>query len=98
MTSKTFITGTVIDSAWLNDVNAKTYADTAANVPNVPAGTISATDVQAAITELDTEKASSTALAASGGSALLGHLPSGTGAVATTVQAQLRKLQALWIN
>lgn len=31
MTSKTFISGTVIDSAWLNDVNGNTYA--AATVP-----------------------------------------------------------------
>lgn len=28
MTSKTFTSGTVIDSAWLNDVDAKTYEDT----------------------------------------------------------------------
>ena len=63
----------------------------AANIANTPAGTISATTVQAAINELGSEKVQSATLAASGGSALVGYLPAGTGAVATTVQAKLRE-------
>lgn len=39
MTSTVFQSGTVIDSVWLNDVNAKTYADTADTVGYLPAGT-----------------------------------------------------------
>ena len=38
------------------------------------------------------------ALAASTGSSLVGHLPSGTGAIATTVQQQLRNIQAWYVN
>jgi hypothetical protein len=52
MTSKTFVSGTVIDSAWLNDVNTKTYVDSSDTVS---------------------------------------YTPSGTGAVATTVQSELRR-------
>jgi len=49
MTSKTFVSGTTIDSAWLNDVNDATYEGTAV------------------------------------------YTPAGTGAVATTVQAELQR-------
>lgn len=60
MASTTFVDGqTVIEAAWLNDVNAVVYTPgttTAADVANVPAGNIVATDVQAALNELDTEK------------------------------------------
>ncbi|MFZ2190094.1 MAG: hypothetical protein WAV48_04900 [Candidatus Magasanikiibacteriota bacterium] len=66
MASKTFISGTVIDSAWLNDVNDNTYAAEAA-----PAGSFRE------------------ALAASTGSSLVGHLPSGVGTVTTTVRDKL---------
>ena len=56
-----------------------------------PTGGIAATNVQAAIVELDTEKASKVDLASSGGAALVGYLPAGTGAVATDVQSKLRE-------
>lgn len=60
MTSKTFVDGeTVVDAAWLQDVNDAVYTpgtQTAADIANVPAGNIAATDVQTAINELDTEK------------------------------------------
>lgn len=63
----------------------------AANIANTPAGNIVATTVQAAINELDGEKVQSATLVASGGSALVGYLPSGTGAVTSTVQTKLRE-------
>ena len=60
MASTTFVDGeTLIEATWLNDVNAVVYTPgttTAADIANVPAGSITATDVQAAINELDTEK------------------------------------------
>ena len=64
MASTTFVDGqTVIEAAWLNDVNAVVYTPgtvTAANVSNTPntgsGGTIAATTVQAALNELDAEK------------------------------------------
>lgn len=52
MTSKTFTTGTVIDSVWLNDVNTKTYNDTSNTVEYLPAGTGAvATTVQTKLRE-----------------------------------------------
>ena len=60
MASTTFVDGeTLIEASWLNDVNAVVYTpgtSTAADIANVPAGNIAATDVQAALNELDTEK------------------------------------------
>lgn len=50
-----------------------------------------AEDAEAAAAET-ADKVSYTALAASGGAALMGYLQAGTGAVATTVQAKLRGL------
>ena len=60
----------------------------ASKVSFTPAGGIAATNVQAAIAEVGTD------LSSSSGSSLIGYLPSGTGAVATTVQQQLRNMQA----
>ena len=57
----------------------------ASNIANTPAGTIASTDVQSAINEIVSD------LAASTGSSLVGYLPSGTGAVAATVQTKLRE-------
>lgn len=51
---------------------------------------LSATNVEAAIDELATEKANSADLSASTGSSLSGHIASGTGATARTVQSKLR--------
>lgn len=55
------------------------------DLPYTPAGFISATTVPTAIAEIASD------LPASGGSALVGYLPAGTGAVATTVQTKLRE-------
>lgn len=63
----------------------------ASQIINTPAGTVASTTVQAAVNELDSEKVGFTTLAASSGSSLVGYLPSGTGAVATTVQTKLRE-------
>lgn len=63
----------------------------ASNVANTPAGSISATDVQAALNELDTEKASLAALAASSGSSIVGFVQSGTGAVNRNLQTKVRE-------
>ena len=63
MADTTFVDGqTVIEAAWLNDVNEVVYNPTAAvihasSIVNTPYGNIAATDVQTAINELDTEKA-----------------------------------------
>jgi hypothetical protein len=56
---------------------------------NTPAGTIAATTVQGAINEIVSD------LAASSGSSLVGYLPSGTGAVARTVQAKERETMSV---
>jgi hypothetical protein len=58
-------------------------------VGTAPAGGLVATQVQASLTELDNEKMRIDTLAASSGSSLVGYLPEGTGAVATTVANQL---------
>lgn len=77
------------------DWNVKRFAPVtypATDITNTPAGSIAATTVQAAINELDTEKVGSVALAASGGSALAGHIAIGTGATARTVETRLREI------
>jgi hypothetical protein len=73
-------------SAWL----ASTAS--AVNVAFTPAGTIAATNVQAAIEELGTEKAQLTDLAASSGAGLVGVIAAGAGAVARTVQDKERDI------
>ena len=57
----------------------------AAAVGFTPTGGIAATNVQAAIAEINSD------LVASSGSSLVGYLPAGTGAVAATVQSKLRE-------
>jgi hypothetical protein len=60
------------------DGNASTWEIPAATeISNVPAGSISSTDVQAAINELDTEKQN------------INYTPSGTGAAVRTVESKL---------
>jgi hypothetical protein len=61
------------------------YYGAASNVQFTPVGALTATNVQAAITEVVTD------LALSSGSSTVGFLQAGTGAVATTVQAKLRE-------
>jgi hypothetical protein len=56
----------------------------AALIGNTPSGTIAATTVQGAINEIVSD------LAASSGSSLVGHIATGTGATARTIQAKLR--------
>jgi hypothetical protein len=63
--------------------------DQASEITFAPTGGISATNVQAAIAELDSEAAKSAALAASGGAVLVGYIAPGTGAVADTVKGVL---------
>jgi hypothetical protein len=58
----------------------------AALIGNTPAGTIAATTVQGAINEIVSD------LAASSGSSLVGHIATGTGATARTVQSKLRDI------
>ena len=55
------------------------------DLPYTPAGFIAATTVPTAIAEIASD------VAASSGSSLVGYLPAGTGAVATTVQTKLRE-------
>ena len=62
MADTTFVDGqTVIEAAWLNDVNEVVYNPTAAVIPassivNTPYGNIAATDVQTALNELNDDK------------------------------------------
>lgn len=57
-----------------------------------PVGGVAATTVQGAIAELDSEKVNTANLAATSGSSLVGYIPAGTGAVATTVEGALRSM------
>ena len=87
MTTTVFTdTVTPIISSWLNDVDTAAYKaiGTGTVVPT------NATDVRTnlAVETITTNRA---AFSASSGAALVGYLPAGTGAVATTVQAKLRE-------
>ena len=73
MTSKTFVSGTTIDSAWLNDVNGATYAAASAPVVSFRAS-----------------------LENSSGAALIGFMPAGTGAVASTVENKVLELKSVF--
>ena len=90
-------TGTELLALVQSGVTSKNAVNTLLSAPggagwvgNTPAGTIAATTVQAAINELDTEKASLAALAASSGSSLVGFLQAGSGAVVRTAQSKMR--------
>lgn len=77
---------TLITADWLNRVDEfveGTLEPQASDVENTPSGNITATNVQAAINELDNEKTSAAALAASTGALLVGT------ANGTTVQQAL---------
>jgi hypothetical protein len=63
----------------------------ASNIANTPAGNVLAVTVQAAINELDTEKVQASALANSGGSALVGYAPTGN-ITSNTVQGAINEL------
>jgi hypothetical protein len=73
-----------VGNRWKRELVQATY------IANTPAGTVAATTVQGAIDELDLEKVSYAALAASSGSSLVGYTQGGTGAVARTAQAKFR--------
>lgn len=92
-TSITFSSGlTLGDEVEIVIVQSVSIGTTvASNVSYTPTGTIEASNVQDALSELSSEKVQSTVLAASGGSSLVGYLPSGTGAISTTVQNKLRE-------
>jgi hypothetical protein len=60
-------------------------------VGTIPAGTLTASNVQAAINELDNEKASLVGLAAPTGASLVGFTSVGSGAVARTAAAKLQE-------
>jgi hypothetical protein len=64
------------------------------DLPYTPSGGISATTIPTAIAELDSEKTTLTAVLArlddNDGSSLVGHITTGTGATARTVQSKLR--------
>lgn len=71
-------------------IDAVGDAAVAATIGFTPTGGISATNVQAAIAELDSEAAKSAALAASTGSSLVGFQQAGSGAVVRTAQSKMR--------
>lgn len=68
----------------------------ASQVGFTPVGGIAATDVQAALAEVDSEKIAFTRLDDSDGSSLVGFLQAGTGAQARTVQAKLRDVVSVF--
>lgn len=79
------------EAARLADVQNALAGGAANLISNTPAGNIVATNVQSAINELDTEKASLASLISSIGSSLIGFIQSGIGAVTRTVQDKLRE-------
>jgi hypothetical protein len=91
-TAQSFVSGSRIEvrvtAASITDMVDE--HDQASEISFAPTGAISSTNVQDAIAELDSEKVSLSALAASSGSSLVGHIASGTGATARTLQAKLR--------
>ena len=101
MTDTTFTQGTIIEPTWLQDandhVNDKTGIKHAASkISNTPAGNISATTVQAAINELDSEKQASNAnLTALNTTASQAEMEAGS---LTTVRAMSPKLVLDAIN
>lgn len=89
-----------VNAEWLNEINDHVWHDTpvagsavhaASSISNTPAGGISSTDVQGALNELDSEKASLSSFSDSTGSTLVGFIQAGTGAVARTAQSKLRE-------
>lgn len=64
----------------------------ASQVGFTPTGGIAATDVQAALAEVDSEKIAFTRLDDSDGSSLVGFLQAGLGAVVRTAQAKMRDI------
>lgn len=64
---------------------------TADQVTFAPSGGLSSTNLQTALTELDSEKMRVDSLAASGGSALIGFKQSGTGTTTSTVEKKLKE-------
>ena len=90
--------------AVFNDVTMLGSLSDASKITSAAVGGISATNVQDALSELDSDKASnadlslkvnSADLAAPGGSALVGFKQSGTGAVSRTAQAKMREAFSL---
>lgn len=86
-------TGTNVETAL---TELKTTAELAAStgaalIGNAPAGNIVGATVQAAINELDTEKASLAQLAATGGAALVGIADAGSKFTGGTVEAALQE-------
>ena len=103
MSDTTYVdfTTPAVNALWLNEINDHVWHDTpvagttvhdALVITNTPAGGIVATNVQAAITELDTDKIAFTRLDDSDGSSLVGFIQAGTGAVPLTAQSKLREI------
>jgi hypothetical protein len=88
----TLTAGEISETVTLFDSTELATAGGAALIGNAPAGSIAAETVQDAINELDTEKTAAADLAASGGSALVGFVADGTGAVLRTLQAKQRDI------
>ena len=61
----------------------------ASQITYISDGGVSATDLQNAIAELDAESIKTDNLASSAGASLVGHMPNGIGAIATTVHGKL---------
>jgi parallel beta-helix repeat protein len=86
-----------VNAEWLNEINDHVWHDTpvagavvhsATAIGNTPAGTIAATNVQAAINELNTD---AQAITTSGGSALVGFIQAGAGVIPRTMQDKARE-------
>lgn len=78
--------------AVFNDVTILGELSDASKVTSAPVGGLTATNVQAALAELDGNKIDASSLAAPGGSALVGFKQSSTGAVDRTAQDKLREV------
>jgi len=81
MATTNFQTGTLIESTWLNDVDNAVYVDVPQIAVNTAAIAVNTGAIAAHIADT-IEAHASTAI---------GYVPSGTGAIATTVQEKLRQ-------
>lgn len=86
-----FVDGLLINGVDVTNLNQYATPGGASTIGFTPVGNLIATNVQAAIAELENEKAAKTALAAGAGAVLVGYMPAGVGAVASTVQNKLRE-------
>lgn len=84
-------TSTYVATGGSGDISSLLQPDGATKIGTTPAGSLSATTVQASLAELDANKVQTNVLSAAGGAALVGFTPTGS-VSATTVQDAIAEL------